>query len=62
MKNYRLIILAFIVLVLSGMFANFFLAIGRIYAGCVGIKVNLVGGVDDITEVTGWVPYMPLFT
>ena len=65
MKNYRLIILAFIVLVLSGMFASFFLAIERIDAGCVGIKVNLVGdnrGVDDITEVTGWVPYMPLFT
>lgn len=37
----------------------------KIDAGYVGIKVNLVGdnrGVDDITEVTGWVIYMPLLT
>jgi regulator of protease activity HflC (stomatin/prohibitin superfamily) len=37
----------------------------RIDAGHAGIRVNLVGadkGVDDITEVTGWVVYMPLFT
>jgi hypothetical protein len=44
---------------------NLFIAIERIDAGYVGIKVNLVGdnrGVDDITIVTGWVLYMPLFT
>ena len=42
-----------------------FCRIERIDAGHTGIRVNLVGdnkGVDDITEVTGWVLYMPLFT
>lgn len=37
----------------------------RIDAGHVGVKVNLYGdgkGVDDITEVTGWVFYNPLST
>ena len=65
MKKYRAFIITFIVLVSLGLFAKFFLAVERIDAGCVGIKVNLVGdnrGVDDITEVTGWVAYMPLFT
>ena len=65
MKKYRAFIITFIVVVSFGLFAKFFLAVERIDAGCVGIKVNLVGdnrGVDDITEVTGWVPYMPLFT
>lgn len=56
MKKYRAFIITFIVLVSLGLFAKFFLAVERIDAGCVGIKVNLVGdnrGVDDITEVTG---------
>jgi regulator of protease activity HflC (stomatin/prohibitin superfamily) len=37
----------------------------RIDAGHVGIKVNLYGdgkGVDDVTEVTGWVFYNPIST
>jgi regulator of protease activity HflC (stomatin/prohibitin superfamily) len=37
----------------------------RIDAGHVGVKVNLYGngkGVDDITEVTGWVLYNPIST
>jgi len=37
----------------------------RIDAGHVGVKVNLYGngkGVDDVTEVTGWVFYNPLST
>jgi len=37
----------------------------RIDAGHVGVKVNMYGdgrGVDDITEVTGWVFYNPLST
>lgn len=44
---------------------NFFFTITRIEAGYVGIKVNLFGsgnerGVQDITEVAGWVFYSPL--
>jgi regulator of protease activity HflC (stomatin/prohibitin superfamily) len=37
----------------------------RIDAGHVGVKVNMYGdgkGVDDITEVTGWVLYNPVAT
>jgi regulator of protease activity HflC (stomatin/prohibitin superfamily) len=37
----------------------------RIDAGHVGVKVNLYGdgkGVDDVTEVTGWVLYNPIST
>ena len=37
----------------------------RIDAGHVGVKVNLYGdgkGVDDVTEVTGWVFYNPITT
>jgi regulator of protease activity HflC (stomatin/prohibitin superfamily) len=37
----------------------------RIDAGHVGVKVNLYGdgkGVDDVTEVTGWVVYNPIST
>ena len=37
----------------------------RIDAGHVGVKVNLYGdgkGVDDVTEVTGWVFYNPFTT
>mgnify|MGYP000848794771 FL=1 len=37
----------------------------RIDAGHVGVKVNLYGdgkGVDDMTEVTGWVFYNPITT
>lgn len=48
-----------------GLLIHWFVAVERIDAGCVGIKVNLVGaerGVADITECSGWVLYMPLFT
>lgn len=65
MKRIRFLLITFLVIVLGIVFSKFFLSIERIDAGCVGIKVNLVGdnrGVDDITEVTGWVLYMPLFT
>jgi regulator of protease activity HflC (stomatin/prohibitin superfamily) len=37
----------------------------RIDAGHVGVKVNLYGdgkGIDDVTEVTGWVFYNPIST
>jgi len=37
----------------------------RIDAGHVGVKVNLYGdgkGIDDVTEVTGWVLYNPFTT
>ena len=65
MKKIRIILSIFIGIILIGIFLKYFVSIERIDAGCVGIKVNLVGnnrGVDEITEVTGWVLYMPLFT
>lgn len=46
-----------------GVFA--FVGCERIDAGHVGVKVNLYGdgkGVDDVTEVTGWVFYNPIST
>ncbi len=50
--------------VVLGLFVlNFFITFTRIEAGYVGIKVNLFGserGVQDITEVAGWVVYSPL--
>ena len=42
-----------------------FMACERIDAGHVGVKVNLYGsgrGVEDVTEVTGWVFYNPIST
>jgi regulator of protease activity HflC (stomatin/prohibitin superfamily) len=65
MKSFRVILIAFIIIIGTITFCKFFVGVERIDAGCVGIKVNLVGdnrGVDDITEVTGWVFYLPLFT
>ena len=65
MKKIRILLASFVGIVLVFVFAKYFMSIERIDAGCVGIKVNLVGsnrGVDEITEVTGWVLYMPLFT
>jgi regulator of protease activity HflC (stomatin/prohibitin superfamily) len=44
---------------------SYIVAFERIDAGNAGIRVNLVGsnkGVDDITEATGWVVYMPAIT
>lgn len=43
----------------------FLFSVERIDAGHVGVKVNLYGdgkGVDDVTEVTGWVLYNPIQT
>ncbi len=54
-----------VVLVAIGLIFSFFFRMERIDAGHTGIRVNLVGdnkGVDDITEVTGWVMYMPFIT
>lgn len=65
MNKFRVILYSIVIIALFGVFAKFFVALERIDAGHVGIRVNLVGnnkGVDDITEVTGWVVYMPLFT
>lgn len=65
MKKTRIFIIVFIVALSVILAFRYLVAIERIDAGYVGIKVNLVGnnrGVDDITEVTGWVLYMPLFT
>jgi regulator of protease activity HflC (stomatin/prohibitin superfamily) len=44
---------------------KYLFSVERIDAGYSGIRVNLIGnnkGVDDITEVTGYVVYMPLLT
>jgi regulator of protease activity HflC (stomatin/prohibitin superfamily) len=52
--------LSVIVLIIFG-----FTGCERIDAGHVGVKVNLYGdgkGVDDVTEVTGWVLYNPIST
>ena len=57
----KFIVLA--VLVVGSIFA--FVGCERIDAGHVGVKVNLYGdgkGVDDVTEVTGWVFYNPIST
>jgi len=51
------------VVVVVGIFS--FVGCERIDAGHVGVKVNLYGtgkGVDDVTEVTGWVFYSPIST
>lgn len=53
---------------IGGLIVFFFTALAgceRIDAGHVGVKVNLYGdgkGVDDVTEVTGWVFYNPIST
>ena len=54
--------------IIGGLIVFFFTALAgceRIDAGHVGVKVNLYGdgkGVDDVTEVTGWVFYNPIST
>jgi regulator of protease activity HflC (stomatin/prohibitin superfamily) len=53
---------------IGGLIVFFFTALAgceRSDAGHVGVKVNLYGdgkGVDDVTEVTGWVFYNPIST
>jgi regulator of protease activity HflC (stomatin/prohibitin superfamily) len=64
-KKTRYILLAVILAVAAIVVLKGMVAVERIDAGHSGIRVNLVGsnkGVDDITEVTGWVFYMPFFT
>ena len=59
MNIFKLVAGAIIGIVVMSMF---FSSCERIDAGHVGIKVNMYGdtkGVDDITEVTGWVFYNP---
>lgn len=63
MYNSFIKIIVLAVLFLGGLFA--FVGCERIDAGHVGVKVNLYGdgkGVDDVTEVTGWVFYNPIST
>lgn len=65
MNKIRFFIIVIIVIAITAGLFKWFVAIERIDAGSVGIKVNLVGaerGVADITECSGWVLYMPLFS
>lgn len=65
MTKLRVALISALAIIVGFIFVNTFISVERIDAGCVGIRVNLVGdnkGVDDITEVTGWVAYMPIFT
>lgn len=62
-SKLRIVLIALVAIALVLFFG--LMRVEKIDAGYVGIKVNLVGdnrGVDDITEVTGWVVYMPLVT
>ena len=61
-KKYRLVLTGVIIVAFAALFANYFVAIERIDAGCVGIKVNLVGdnrGVDDIPKLPVGCPICP---
>ena len=61
---FRIIVSAVIAAAIIVVFV-FIFRFERIDAGHTGIRVNLVGdnkGVDDITEVTGWVMYSPFLT
>ena len=63
MNNTFIKFIVLAVVVLGGIFS--FVGCERIDAGHVGVKVNLYGngkGVDDVTEVTGWVFYNPIST
>jgi regulator of protease activity HflC (stomatin/prohibitin superfamily) len=56
---------AILAAVLVGVLIFSFTGCERIDAGHVGVKVNMYGdgkGVDDVTEVTGWVFYNPIST
>jgi regulator of protease activity HflC (stomatin/prohibitin superfamily) len=56
---------AIFAVVLVGVLIFGFTGCERIDAGHVGVKVNMYGdgkGVDDVTEVTGWVFYNPIST
>jgi hypothetical protein len=63
-KKTRTILISIILIVLFVFIFKWLAAIERIDAGHAGIRVNLVGtnkGVDDITEVTGWVIYAVIY-
>lgn len=63
MNRIKVLIVAAVAIVVAGIISYF--CYTRIDAGHVGIRVNLYGsekGVQDITEVTGWVLYNPLTT
>lgn len=65
MKNSRIIIVSVFSLLFSILILKYLVAFERIDAGHAGIRVNLVGsnkGIDEITEVTGWVIYIPALT
>lgn len=58
-------VIVFALMIIAAIIFKFFISVERIDAGCVGIRVNLVGsdkGVDDITEVTGYTFYAPLIS
>jgi hypothetical protein len=64
-SKWRLTLLFILFFLLLMILSKYIISFERIDAGHTGIRVNLVGsnrGVDDITEVTGWVMYMPSFT
>lgn len=64
-KRYRIALFMIVTLILLYLSLKYIIAFERIDAGNAGIRVNLVGsnkGVDDVTEVTGWVVYMPALT
>lgn len=61
----RVLLFSIFVFLLSIVILKYVVAIEKIDAGYAGIRVNLVGskkGVVDITEVTGWVIYVPALT
>jgi regulator of protease activity HflC (stomatin/prohibitin superfamily) len=61
----RLSLIAISIVIVIVLLFRWVIAVERIDAGHTGIRVNLIGenkGVDDITEVTGWVFYMPMLT
>ena len=65
MKKARILLIGLLLILMSVLILKYFISFERIDAGHAGIRVNLVGynkGVDDITEVTGWVIYIPVFT
>ncbi len=64
-NNYRFLAVFIVALFIIAIMSKWLVSVERIDAGHAGIRVNLVGdnkGVDDITEVTGWVFYIPVFT
>jgi regulator of protease activity HflC (stomatin/prohibitin superfamily) len=64
-RKTRILLIVIVLLIIVSLTFKFIVAFERIDAGNAGIRVNLVGsnkGVDDITEATGWVVYMPALT